>query len=55
MAYVVNHVVPTYATIIYSQSIFEGCLVSVLYFQNRYIPFTHRKWTYIHPLCSLLM
>ena len=54
MAYVVNRVVPTYATIIYSQPIFERCLISVLYFQNRYIPFTHRKWTYIHPLCSLL-
>jgi hypothetical protein len=43
VAYVVNHVVPAYATIIYPQHIFERCLISVLYFQNRYIPFTHRK------------
>ena len=31
MAYVVNHVVPTYAYF-YSQPIFERCLISVLYF-----------------------
>ena len=43
MAYVVNYVVRSYATVVYSQYIFRRCWISVLYFQNRYIPFTHRK------------
>ena len=43
VAYVVNYVVRSYATVVYTQYIFERYLISVLCFQNRYIPFTHRK------------
>ena len=38
VAYVVNHVVLSYATVVYSQCIFGRCLISVLQFQKFYLP-----------------
>ena len=38
VAYVVNYVVPSYATLVYSQCIFGRCLISVFYFQKFYVP-----------------
>ena len=38
VAYVVNHVVLSYATVVYSQYIFGRCLISVLQFQKFYLP-----------------
>ena len=38
VAYVVNRVVPAYATIIYSQYIFGRCLILAFYFQKVYLP-----------------
>ncbi len=38
VAYVVNYIVLSYATVVYSQYIFERCLISVFYFQKLYMP-----------------